>query len=316
MAEIVAAIATSHVPLMETHFNAAPADKARRVVAGFERLGGVVREARPDVLVVIAPDHFRTFFMDVMPAFCVGLGAAVQGWGDWCLPRYELKIHQGLGSAILTGAMESGFDLAYSLNMPLDHGFIMPLHHLELPPDLTIVPLFVNCAAPPLPTMERCRQLGGVIAQTIAAYDPDVRVALVASGGLSHWVPFPKIDEIKTEFDELMLDVMVNGRGRVDDPEVLEKRGAGIQSFIANSPRVNEEFDRTFLRLVAEGRGEELGRYIYDEIERNGGNGGQEIRTWMTLMGSVAGRRADHTFYEPIPEWLTGVGMAVFDVAQ
>jgi 2,3-dihydroxyphenylpropionate 1,2-dioxygenase len=316
MGELVAAIAASHVPLMETHFNDAPSEKSLRVVQSFEHLARVLRESEPDVLVVVAPDHFRTFFMDVMPPFCVGLGATVQGWGDWSLPRYELEVDQLLARALLDNALASGFDLAYSLNMRLDHGFIMPLHHLNLTPTISIVPVFVNCAAPPLPTMKRCQQLGSVIARTIAGPGVTKRVAIVASGGLSHWVPFPKVGQLETEFDQIMMDVMINGRGRVDDHDIAEKRRAGIQSFIRNSPQVNEEFDRSLLQLVAMGKGNDLADYTYEHIESSGGNGGQEIRTWMTLLGAIPERRASYTFYEPIPEWLTGVGMVAMDMSR
>jgi 2,3-dihydroxyphenylpropionate 1,2-dioxygenase len=314
MAKLVAALATSHVPLMVTHFNDAPPEQARRVLAGFERLKLELSNARPDVLIVLAPDHFRTFFMDVMPPFCIGIGEVSRCWGDWGLPSYGLALHQDLARTVLALSMDSGFDLAYSLNMPLDHGFVMPLHYLRPASEVPIVPLFINCAAPPLPSLKRCHLLGQVLEQTIAKRPANERIALLASGGLSHWVPFPKLERVESEFDKLMADFMVNGRAQVQDPEIAKQRRAGIEAFIADSPRVNEEFDKEFLRLFAAGEGEKLADYSADYIEENGGNGGQEIRTWIALLGAVSARSASYTLYEGIQEWLTGAGMAIIDV--
>jgi 2,3-dihydroxyphenylpropionate 1,2-dioxygenase len=64
------------------------------------------------------------------------------------------------------------------------------------------------------------------------------------------------------------------------------------------------------------GKGNDLADYTYEHIESSGGNGGQEIRTWMTLLGAIPERRASYTFYEPIPEWLTGVGMVAMDMSR
>ena len=68
--------------------------------------------------------------------------------------------------------------------------------------------------------------------------------------------------------------------------------------------------------MFAAAKGEELAQYSADYIEENGGNGGQEIRTWVTLLGAVPKQSASYTFYESIPEWLTGAGMAIMDVVD
>ena len=61
------------------------------------------------------------------------------------------------------------------------------------------MPIAVNTAAPPLPTMDRCFKVGELVRQSIESWESDKKVAIVASGGLSHWVPIPKIDSQKEE---------------------------------------------------------------------------------------------------------------------
>ena len=53
---------------------------------------------------------------------------------------------------------------------------------------------------------------------------------------------------------------------------------------------------------------EPLLRLTHDEIERDGGNGGQEIRNWIALLGAVPGWKGEALAYEPVPEWITGCG--------
>ena len=47
-------------------------------------------------------------------------------------------------------------------------------------------------------------------------------------------------------------------------------------------------------------------RLTWDEIERDGGNGGQEIRNWIALLGAVPGWKGEVLAYEPVAEWITG----------
>ena len=67
-----------------------------------------------------------------------------------------------------------------------------------------------------------------------------------------------------------------------------------------------------FLQLIANGDYETIRNWSYEEIEENFGNGGQEIRNWIALLGAVQNLEADIVYYEPIPEWVTGMGIVQF----
>ncbi len=78
----------------------------------------------------------------------------------------------------------------------------------------------------------------------------DKKVAIVASGGLSHWVPIPKIDSEKPE-DQKLIHVLKNGRQEIEElDEYLQTRKTRVTR-ITSGP-VNEEWDREFLRLITE----------------------------------------------------------------
>jgi protocatechuate 4,5-dioxygenase beta chain len=70
--------------------------------------------------------------------------------------------------------------------------------------------------------------------------------------------------------------------------------------------RINPEFDLRVLDHVARGDIEPLTRLTWEEIERDGGNGGQEIRNWIALLGAVPGWKGDVLAYEGVAEWITG----------
>jgi len=70
--------------------------------------------------------------------------------------------------------------------------------------------------------------------------------------------------------------------------------------------RINPEFDHRVLDHVARADVEPLLRLTWAEIERDGGNGGQEIRNWVALLGAVPGWKGEVLAYEPVPEWITG----------
>src|SRR5438046_1733315 len=72
--------------------------------------------------------------------------------------------------------------------------------------------------------------------------------------------------------------------------------------------RINPEWDHWVIDHIERGDVEPLLRLTWDEIERDGGNGGQEIRNWVALMGAVPGWKGESLAYEPVPEWITGCG--------
>ncbi|REE75485.1 catalytic LigB subunit of aromatic ring-opening dioxygenase [Rhodococcus wratislaviensis] len=87
----------------------------------------------------------------------------------------------------------------------MPHGFAFVVHRLMNDQPSPILPIFQNTCYPPnMPTPRRSYQLGRAIADAIAAWPEDIKVAVIASGGLSHFVT----DE---ESDRMVLDALQRG---------------------------------------------------------------------------------------------------------
>ncbi|WP_209125003.1 hypothetical protein [Alkalihalobacillus sp. BA299] len=308
MAEIIAGVAMSHSPMIMTNPEAG-GEKGQRFISTAGEMNKWLKEEGTDVLILVSDDHFNSYFYDHMPSFTVGIDEC-QGWGDWKLPKYEIPVQQDLAKHILNTGLENNLDLAFSMRMKVDHGHTQSIYFLNEELEVPCVPIAVNTAAPPLPTMDRCFQVGEVLRKAINSWDTDKKVALVASGGISHWVPIPKIDSEKPE-DQNLIHVLKNGRQEIDQlDEYLKVRESRVTSLVSGP--VNEEWDREFLDLVSSGNADALRKWDAAYIEDNGGNGGQEIRNWLVLLGALQDFKAEVAYYEPIPEWVTGMAIVQF----
>src|SRR5256885_3135215 len=76
MAEIVAALLTSHAPLITGKPEVSKPEQRDRLYAGFHELRRRLAAARPDLLVMLVNDHLQNFAYNNLPAFCVGLAAS------------------------------------------------------------------------------------------------------------------------------------------------------------------------------------------------------------------------------------------------
>ncbi len=88
--------------------------------------------------------------------------------------------------------------------------------------------------------------------------------------------------------------------------------GAGGLSHFIGNPRVgdiDEEFDRWFLDRLANGELDQVLDMPDSEIEL-AGNGNHEMRSWLAVAGAMAPTTATTLAYEPVHEWITGMGVA------
>jgi aromatic ring-opening dioxygenase catalytic subunit (LigB family) len=270
MGKIVAAFTCGHTALMIRRYDAAEPGMRARVMKGFQEVRRRLEEARPDALLVVATDHLKTFFLDNMPSFCLGVGEECSAWGEGGVPKYKVKVHRPFAGVLLESLIQQGFDMAFSEEMPLDHAFMTPLHFIRPEMDLPIIPLFQNCSVPPQPRPERCYALGEAIGRAVEADAKGMRLALLGTGGLSHWVGRPEMGTI------------------------------------------NAEFDRHILELIREGRGKDLSSLDFREVEGEAGNGANEIRNWITVLGAMVGGRGEVLAYEPVEAWATGIGIVAY----
>jgi len=308
MAQIVAGITMSHSPLIMTNEERG-GEAGQRFIQTAKELKDWLRAIGTDVIVLVSDDHFNTYYYDHMPAFTIGLEEC-QGWGDWDLPKYNIPVQRDLARHILDTAYANNFDFAYSLAMKVDHGHTQVIYFLDPDLDIPVVPIAVNTVAPPQPSMDRCFQVGEMIRKAIDSWNSDKKVAIVASGGLSHWVPIPKMDSTNPE-DQAVLEILKYGREKIPNLEEYQEVRKNRVTKIESGP-VNEEWDREFLRLIMAKDFATLRSWSSEYISENGGNGAQEIRNWLVLLGALQNFDPSVVYYEPITGWVTGMGIMRF----
>jgi aromatic ring-opening dioxygenase catalytic subunit (LigB family) len=198
MAEIVGVIGVTHNPLMWKELQAGPAGDLTGVAANFEHLRQRVAELAPDVIVLVASDHFHMLMMSNMPAFLIGKAPTMRAGHPneervFGLRRREVMGDQRLAAHLLGGPdLAPGFDFAFSDEPWLDHSFLVPLLFLTPALDVPLVPVFTNCNAPPIPTAGRFAALGDHLRDAILSFPDPRRVLVVGSGHLAHELGGPR----------------------------------------------------------------------------------------------------------------------------
>lgn len=214
MAELVEVLAASHAPLIARDWpKVKPAHKGR-LSAAFKALGARLNRARPDALVVVSPDHWINFFIDNLPSICIGVGEEHDGPPEPFLkdfPWRPVPGDPGLANHIYAAALANEFEPSVSHHMKLDHGFCLPLWRMEPNPLPRIVPIVVNTLEPPMPRVGRCLAWGKLLAKAIASYPEKLRVAVLATGGLSHSIGEPTMGAIDEKFDRACIEAFAAG---------------------------------------------------------------------------------------------------------
>ena len=208
MGEIVAAMATCHAPQLFTYPPDEDHAQLDASIAGMRELGKLLDETKPDVIVFLGSDHLETFSINCVPTFAIVAGN--RATAEFARRKYDLPIHREMAEDLLTQLVNAGFDLAYSEDAVLGHTFAVPFEFVIGGRAIPVVPLHVNVYMPPLPTPKRCAAFGRAIAEVIASR-PE-RVAIVASGGMSHYPGTWKYPQPEFEFDKWMISELEHGR--------------------------------------------------------------------------------------------------------
>jgi 2,3-dihydroxyphenylpropionate 1,2-dioxygenase len=207
---LVGVFAASHAPGMTSRPSLPPPEQSGPVFDAYAELRRRLEAVRPDVLVVLSPEHWSNFFLDHMPSFCIGV--ADEYWGPTDEEFVKIPMHRVGGDARLARALAAGVaeevDLSSSQELALDHGVMVPLHLLRT--DLPVIPIIVNCLAGFPAPLHRCHALGVALRRTVDRW-PE-RVALLGTGGLSHWPAMPEAGRIGVDFDQRFLEAFLGGR--------------------------------------------------------------------------------------------------------
>lgn len=201
--------------------------------------------ASPDLLIVLGDDHKEVFDEDNMPSISVFCGDSLpykaQGIMKW---KYDPRLNQELwypqeerdypvdaprALRLIEDLMGAGFDPAHSRYMAagqgMSHSFGYVYYKIMSEHTYPVIPVSINTYYPPTQiTPRRAYQLGQTIRRLVESWPDDLRVAIVSTGGLSHFV----VDE---QFDRDFLRVMASGDIEQHAALQLEKLQSGNSEF-------------------------------------------------------------------------------------
>jgi len=231
MASIVGGFCVPHDPLITGAPDAPPPGEAGKVLKAFERVRDGIRALDADTVIVIGDDHCAMFAPNCHPQIVIGVGDLEGPIEPWLrIERRAVQNNTPLAEHIMNFGFDHGFDWAVAKSLSLDHSTMVPIH-LAVPAGVRCIPVYISSGMTPLIQGKRCRQLGEMIAQAVAAWPGGERVVMLGTGGISHWVGMADMGKINVEFDRRVLDLV--GRNDIDslaqmtDSHIIDEAGNG-----------------------------------------------------------------------------------------
>ena len=194
--------------------------------AAIAALGDALSAANPDAVVVIGDDQRELFLDECQPAFCVYTGSELVDippapeavdpshkpalWSRHAEHLEHYLTDPALALHLTRSLCGQNFDVAVAAKQfegrSLGHAFTFARLRLMKETPMPIVPIFINTYYPPnQPGPGRCFEFGRALRHGINTWKPDARVAVIASGGLSHFI----IDE---QLDQQVIDGILQHR--------------------------------------------------------------------------------------------------------
>ncbi|MDH3431059.1 MAG: class III extradiol dioxygenase subunit beta [Gammaproteobacteria bacterium] len=277
MVKLVGGVGTSHVPSIGAAIDLGKTQEPywKPLFAGYETARQWMKEANPDVVIIVYNDHASAFSLRLIPTFLIGVAdeflPADEGYG----PR-DVPVVQGdarLAWHLAESLILDEFDLAIANEMPVDHGLTVPLSIMCDQPDAwpcKVIPLCVNVIQYPPPTGMRCYKLGKAIRRALDSYDDNLKVAIFGTGGMSHQ---------------------------------LQGERAGI---------INQEFDIDFLNKLGSDP-ESVARIPHAEYIMETGSEGIEMIMWIVMRGALDDKVQEIYRHYHVPASNTASGLIIFE---
>ena len=241
MAKITASVYTSHVPAIGAAMDLGKTREPywQPLFQGFAHSRQWLRDNKPDVILLVYNDHATAFSLDFIPTFAIGTAAAFppadEGWGPRPVPT--VIGHPELASHIAQSVIQQDFDLTIVNKMDVDHGLTVPLSLMCGEQDATsgswpcpVIPFAVNVVQYPVPSGQRCFDLGRAIRKAVESFDDDLNVQIWGTGGMSHQLQGARAGLINSDWDNRFLDLLIeNPTGLARLPHIDYVREAGSE---------------------------------------------------------------------------------------
>ncbi|MGH1488375.1 MAG: extradiol ring-cleavage dioxygenase [Acidimicrobiales bacterium] len=209
----------------------------------YDEMRAALVASKPDAIVVVAAEHFANFFMNNMPSFAIGMAdfydGPIEDPGWLGIEKVRVPGNRDLSGRFIEAVMQTS-DVSYAEEWKFDHGIMVPLHFLTPDYDTAIIPANINCQGPPLTPLHRAWAFGESLGAAANAL-PE-RIAVVGTGGISHWPATPDSGKINEPWDRDFLDRWSrNDRAALldyNDTDIYLEAGQGgfeIRTFLAVS---------------------------------------------------------------------------------
>ncbi len=305
-----ALVCASHSPLLYC-YDKAPADWDA-ICAGFDKARAFVDDFAPDLVFVFGADHFNGFFLNLMPAFCVGMAA--KATGDIGGFSGTLNVPAETAMHCIDHLRTHDIDVAASYDMTIDHAFSQTLHKMTGGLDACpTIPVFINAITRPFVPFRRTRLLGeqiGTFAKSLGK-----KVLFLASGGMSHHPTryYPAYgsgeqDVTAWQLSGGKLPASLTHAQWLQRLETMHHEGAVMITRgerTAADMRLNASSDKRFLDVLLSGELAQFDHWHPDELVAEGGIGSMELQTWIAATSAhlaCGGRSPELDVYTIAPE--------------
>jgi hypothetical protein len=216
MAKITASVYTSHVPAIGAALDLGKSNEPywQPVFKGYDFSKQWLKDNTPDVIFLVYNDHATAFSLEMIPTFAIGCAEsftpADEGWGPRPVP--VVQGHPELAAHIAQSVIQQDFDLTIVNKMDVDHGLTVPLSLMCGQPQAwpcPVIPFAVNVVQYPVPSGQRCFNLGKAIRNAVESFDKPLKVQIWGTGGMSHQLQGPRAGLINKEFDNDFLDKLI-----------------------------------------------------------------------------------------------------------
>ncbi len=232
------------------------------IFEAFSEVRGWVQRQKIDVMFMVYNDHVTSFFFDHYSAFALGIDTAYQPADEGGGPRRvpAARGHAGLAQHVGMALVADEFDMSFFQNKALDHGCMSPLSMMgdeNGPWPGAIVPLQVGVLQVPIPNARRCYKLGKSLRKAIQSYPEDLRVAVVATGGLSHQVHGERAGFLNEAWDDEFLDLLETAPQKLVDKRLAEyavlggMEGAEVIMWLVMRGALSDKVRRVYSKTYA-----------------------------------------------------------------
>lgn len=273
----------------------------------------------PELVIIFGGDHYDGMHLKLMPTFVIGHAAT--GLADCGGYPGQFDVPLELAMALSRSVMDEGFDIATSYAMEVDHGFTNVAHHFLGELDgRPVLPVLINAMCDPKPSFKRCREFGAAVGRFAASLGK--RVAFLGSGGLSHQTDsiFPQyLTAPNDEVRNYIVHGGENGRSMSRDAwnggvlRAMDGLNGELLADRFEAPWINKEWDERFMALFATGELRQFDTWRCEDVTREAGYGGGEIRQWIAAAAAAqaAGMRKIHAdFYSESTKLAVGAAVA------